>query len=106
MLGRHNAENALAAILAARGAGVIIETSIAALKEFQGVRRRMEVRGVVNGITVYDDFAHHPTAVAMTIDGLRRKDRIGTADRGARAALQHHETRNAFRGFSRCAVAS
>ena len=77
MLGRHNAENALAAILAARGAGVEIKTSIAALKEFQGVRRRMEVRGVVNGITVYDDFAHHPTAVATTIDGLRRK--IGSA---------------------------
>lgn len=77
MLGRHNAENALAAILAARSAGVEIETSIAALKEFQGVRRRMEVRGVVNGITVYDDFAHHPTAVATTIDGLRRK--IGSA---------------------------
>jgi len=77
MLGRHNAENALAAILAARGAGVPIETSIAALKEFQGVRRRMEVRGIVNGITVYDDFAHHPTAVATTIDGLRRK--IGSA---------------------------
>jgi UDP-N-acetylmuramate: L-alanyl-gamma-D-glutamyl-meso-diaminopimelate ligase len=77
MLGRHNAENALAAVLAARSAGVDVKTSIAALKEFQGVRRRMEVRGVVNGITVYDDFAHHPTAVAMTIDGLRRK--IGSA---------------------------
>lgn len=77
MLGRHNAENGLAAVLAARSAGVPIETSIAALKEFQGVRRRMEVRGVVNGITVYDDFAHHPTAVAMTIDGLRR--RIGSS---------------------------
>ena len=77
MVGRHNAENALAAILAARSAGVDIKTSIAALKEFQGVRRRMEVRGVVNGITVYDDFAHHPTAVATTIDGLRRK--IGSA---------------------------
>jgi UDP-N-acetylmuramate: L-alanyl-gamma-D-glutamyl-meso-diaminopimelate ligase len=73
MVGRHNAENALAAMLAARGAGVSMETSIAAMKEFQGVRRRLELRGVVNGITVYDDFAHHPTAVATTIDGLRRK---------------------------------
>ena len=54
-----------------------IETAIAALKEFAGVRRRMEVRGVVDGITVYDDFAHHPTAVETTIDGLRR--RIGNA---------------------------
>lgn len=77
MPGRHNAENALAAILAARHAGVEIRTAIDALKEFKGVRRRMEVRGVVNGITVYDDFAHHPTAVEMTIDGLRR--RIGPA---------------------------
>jgi UDP-N-acetylmuramate: L-alanyl-gamma-D-glutamyl-meso-diaminopimelate ligase len=77
MLGRHNAENALAAILAARHAGVAIPKAIAALKEFKGVRRRMEVRGAVDGITVYDDFAHHPTAVATTIDGLRR--RIGAA---------------------------
>lgn len=77
MLGRHNAENALAAVLAARGAGVSIETSVAALKEFGGVRRRLELRGVVGGITVYDDFAHHPTAIDLTIDGLRR--RIGTA---------------------------
>jgi UDP-N-acetylmuramate: L-alanyl-gamma-D-glutamyl-meso-diaminopimelate ligase len=77
MVGRHNAENALAAVLAARHAGVKIETAIAALKEFKGIRRRMEVRGVVDGITVYDDFAHHPTAVEMTIDGLRR--RIGSA---------------------------
>jgi UDP-N-acetylmuramate: L-alanyl-gamma-D-glutamyl-meso-diaminopimelate ligase len=56
---------------------VELQTAVAALREFKGVRRRMEVRGVVNGITVYDDFAHHPTAVATTIDGLRR--RIGKA---------------------------
>lgn len=73
LLGRHNAENALAAMLAARHAGVDVRTAAAALKEFQGVRRRMEVRGKVNGVTVYDDFAHHPTAVETTIDGLRRK---------------------------------
>src|SRR5688572_28758525 len=77
MLGRHNAENALAAMLAARSAGVSMETSIAALKEFRGVRRRLEVRGVVGGITVYDDFAHHPTAIDVTIDALRR--RIGSS---------------------------
>jgi UDP-N-acetylmuramate: L-alanyl-gamma-D-glutamyl-meso-diaminopimelate ligase len=77
MVGRHNAENALAAILAARHAGVAVSTAIAALKEFAGVRRRMELRGIVRGITVYDDFAHHPTAVETTIDGLRR--RIGKA---------------------------
>lgn len=77
MVGRRNAENALAAMLAARHAGVEIQTAIAALREFKGVRRRMEVRGVVDGITVYDDFAHHPTAIESTIDGLRR--RIGAA---------------------------
>jgi UDP-N-acetylmuramate: L-alanyl-gamma-D-glutamyl-meso-diaminopimelate ligase len=77
LLGRHNAENALAAILAARHAGVLIETAVAALAKFSGVRRRMEVRGVVRDITVYDDFAHHPTAIETTIDGLRR--RIGKA---------------------------
>lgn len=73
LLGRHNVENALAAVLAARHAGVDIETSIAALRAFRGVRRRMEVRGEAGGVTVYDDFAHHPTAIATTIDGLRRK---------------------------------
>jgi len=77
LLGRHNAENALAAVLAARHTGVELQTAIDALREFKGVRRRMEVRGVVDGITVYDDFAHHPTAIATTIDGLRR--RIGEA---------------------------
>lgn len=77
LVGRHNAENALAAILAARHTGVDVATSIAALETFAGVRRRMEVRGVVRGITVYDDFAHHPTAIETTIDGLRR--RIGKA---------------------------
>jgi UDP-N-acetylmuramate: L-alanyl-gamma-D-glutamyl-meso-diaminopimelate ligase len=77
MLGRHNAENALAAVLAARHAGVPLETAVAALKEFRGVRRRLEVCGVVGGITVYDDFAHHPTAIEVTIDGLRR--RIGSS---------------------------
>jgi UDP-N-acetylmuramate: L-alanyl-gamma-D-glutamyl-meso-diaminopimelate ligase len=77
MVGRHNAQNALAAMLAARHAGVEMQTAADALREFKGVRRRMEVRGVVNGITVYDDFAHHPTAIETTIDGLRRH--IGAA---------------------------
>jgi UDP-N-acetylmuramate: L-alanyl-gamma-D-glutamyl-meso-diaminopimelate ligase len=77
MLGRHNAENAVAAMLAARHAGVATQTAADALQEFKGVRRRMEMRGSVDGVTVYDDFAHHPTAVETTIDGLRRK--IGAA---------------------------
>jgi UDP-N-acetylmuramate: L-alanyl-gamma-D-glutamyl-meso-diaminopimelate ligase len=73
LLGAHNAENALAAIGAARHAGVSVTQSIAALAEFKGVKRRMELRGEVQGVAVYDDFAHHPTAIASTIDGLRRK---------------------------------
>lgn len=73
LLGRHNVENALASMVAAKHAGVDEAISVEALKHFKGVRRRMEVRGVVNGVTVYDDFAHHPTAVATTVDGLRRK---------------------------------
>ena len=71
--GRHNQLNALAAIAAARHVGVPVAVSLAALSAFRGVRRRMETRGVVNGVTVYDDFAHHPTAIATTLDGLRRK---------------------------------
>ncbi len=71
--GRHNQLNALAAIAAARHAGVPVAHSLAALARFNGVKRRLEVRGTVNGVTVYDDFAHHPTAIATTIDGLKRK---------------------------------
>ncbi len=71
--GAHNRANALAAIAAARHCGVAPAQSIAALGAFEGVKRRMEVRGVVNGITVYDDFAHHPTAIETTLAGLRAK---------------------------------
>ncbi|MBT8122104.1 MAG: UDP-N-acetylmuramate:L-alanyl-gamma-D-glutamyl-meso-diaminopimelate ligase [Gammaproteobacteria bacterium] len=76
-LGEHNMQNALGAIAAARHGGVPVEQSIAALTEYLGVRRRMEVRGTVNGVTVYDDFAHHPTAIATTLQGLRK--RVGDA---------------------------
>jgi UDP-N-acetylmuramate: L-alanyl-gamma-D-glutamyl-meso-diaminopimelate ligase len=72
-LGRHNAENALAALVAARHAGVDEQAALEALRHFGGVRRRLEVRGIVGGVTVYDDFAHHPTAVATTLEGVRRK---------------------------------
>ena len=71
--GVHNQLNALAAIAAADHVGVAPAVAAAALGQFQNVRRRMEVRGVVNAITVYDDFAHHPTAIRTTVDGLRRK---------------------------------
>jgi UDP-N-acetylmuramate: L-alanyl-gamma-D-glutamyl-meso-diaminopimelate ligase len=73
LMGAHNAENALAAIAAAHHAGVAVEQSIAALGAFAGVARRMQLRGEVAGIRVYDDFAHHPTAIATTLDGLRRR---------------------------------
>jgi len=73
LMGEHNRMNALAALAAARHAGVPVAQGLAALGEFKNVKRRMEVRGVVNGITVYDDFAHHPTAIATTVEGLRRK---------------------------------
>src|SRR5574340_116248 len=73
LLGEHNRMNALAALAAARHAGVPVAQGLAALTAFRNVKRRMEVRGTVNGITVYDDFAHHPTAIDTTIAGLRRK---------------------------------
>ena len=73
LTGEHNRMNALAAIAAARHVGVPLAQAIESLARFENVKRRMEVRGVVNGITVYDDFAHHPTAIATTVAGLRQK---------------------------------
>ena len=73
MLGEHNRMNALAAISAARHVGVAPCIAIEALAEFKNVKRRMETKGVVNNITVYDDFAHHPTAIETTLAGLRAK---------------------------------
>ena len=77
--GEHNQLNALAAIVAAEHVGVPVEQAARALASFRNVRRRMECRGVVKGVTVYDDFAHHPTAMRVTLDGLRR--RIGKSER-------------------------
>ena len=77
MSGRHNRANALAAVAAARHVGVTPAQSISSLGRFRGIRRRMEVRGTAHGVTVYDDFAHHPTAIALTIDGLRRREAAG-----------------------------
>ncbi len=75
--GEHNRMNALAANAASRHAGVPPEVALAALCRFENVKRRLELRGTVNGITVYDDFAHHPTAIASTLAGLR--DKVGHA---------------------------
>lgn len=72
LLGQHNVNNAVMAIAAARHAGVPVKHGINALAEFKNVKRRMEIKGQVNNITVYDDFAHHPTAIATTIDGLKK----------------------------------
>jgi UDP-N-acetylmuramate: L-alanyl-gamma-D-glutamyl-meso-diaminopimelate ligase len=77
LTGEHNRANAVAALLAARHVGVPLEKGLEALSRFANVKRRMEICGVVNGVTVYDDFAHHPTAIATTVAGLRRK--IGKA---------------------------
>lgn len=73
LLGEHNQLNALAAIAAAEHVGVPPEASGQALGSFENVRRRLELRGEVGGVKVYDDFAHHPTAIRTTINGLRRK---------------------------------
>ncbi len=70
-LGEHNVSNALAAVAAAHHAGVPVERSMEALARFQGVKRRLEVRGHPGGVTLYDDFAHHPTAIKMTLAALR-----------------------------------
>jgi UDP-N-acetylmuramate: L-alanyl-gamma-D-glutamyl-meso-diaminopimelate ligase len=77
LIGEHNVLNALAAIAAAAHLGVDARQSALALEAFRGVKRRMEVRGTVGGVTVYDDFAHHPTAIATTLRGLRA--RVGDA---------------------------
>ena len=73
LLGEHNQLNALAALAAAEHVGVAPEAAAASLAGFQNVRRRLELRGEAGGVRVYDDFAHHPTAMRSTIDGLRRK---------------------------------
>jgi UDP-N-acetylmuramate: L-alanyl-gamma-D-glutamyl-meso-diaminopimelate ligase len=79
LMGEHNQLNALAAIAAAEHLGVAPEQAGAALAGFQNVKRRMELRGEVGGVKVYDDFAHHPTALRTTVNGLRR--RIAPAER-------------------------
>ena len=71
MAGEHNVRNALAAIAAAQAAGVAPEALRGSLRSFRGVKRRLELRGTPGGVVVYDDFAHHPTAVRETLEALR-----------------------------------
>nr|WP_255595063.1 UDP-N-acetylmuramate:L-alanyl-gamma-D-glutamyl-meso-diaminopimelate ligase [Lysobacter sp. BMK333-48F3] len=77
LLGRHNVMNALAALAAANAVGVDVAAVLPALARFRSVKRRLEVIGAAGGVTVYDDFAHHPTAIATTLAGLRA--RVGAA---------------------------
>jgi UDP-N-acetylmuramate: L-alanyl-gamma-D-glutamyl-meso-diaminopimelate ligase len=90
--GEHNRQNALAALAAARHVGVPPAQAANALATFRNVKRRMEVRGSVNGVTVYDDFAHHPTAIQTTIAGLRA--RMGSGDGGHTRILAVLEPRS------------
>jgi UDP-N-acetylmuramate: L-alanyl-gamma-D-glutamyl-meso-diaminopimelate ligase len=83
--GEHNRMNALAAIAAARHVGVPPAQAAQSLATFRNVKRRMEVRGSVDGVTVYDDFAHHPTAIDTTIAGLRT--RVGRDESGQRTRI-------------------
>ena len=110
MAGQHNRLNALAAIVAAGHADVSGAAALAALAEFRGVKRRLEVRGVADGVTVIDDFAHHPTAFEMTISTLRTshpqsrivavfEPRSNTMKRGAVNALLPSSLSNADRVF-------
>jgi UDP-N-acetylmuramate: L-alanyl-gamma-D-glutamyl-meso-diaminopimelate ligase len=77
LTGAHNRSNAVAALLAARHAGIPLARGLGALSRFRNVKRRLELRGTERGVNVYDDFAHHPTAIAATVAGLRRK--LGSA---------------------------
>ena len=88
LIGEHNQLNALAAIGAAEHVGVAAEVAAKALATFENVRRRLELRGEAGGVKVYDDFAHHPTAIRTTLNGLRRKvDASRAAPSGSRARI-------------------
>ncbi len=73
LIGDHNVKNALAAIAAAHHVGVTVEDAILSLSSFKNVKRRMELKGEIGGVQVYDDFAHHPTAIQTTLSGLRNQ---------------------------------
>ncbi|XPE40671.1 glutamate ligase domain-containing protein [Shigella flexneri] len=90
-MGEHNMHNGLMAIAAARHVGVVPADAANALGSFINARRRLELRGEANGVTVYDDFAHHPTAILATLAALRGKWRYGAHHRSAGASLEHHE---------------
>jgi len=84
LLGPHNLENAMAALSAAVHAGVGVDVALNALAQFKGVKRRLEKKGVFGGVTLYDDFAHHPTAISTTLTALRTQQ----ADRRIIAVIE------------------
>lgn len=92
--GEHNLLNASAAVAAAVNAGVSAERAVDALSRFEGVKRRMEVKGEVAGTKVIDDFAHHPTAIEETIKAVRSKYQTGRLLAVLGAALQYYEARH------------
>ena len=97
LAGAHNLHNALAALAAARAAGVDLADGATALGEFGGIARRLEIAGVAGGVTVYDDFAHHPTAIRATIDALRAR----TPDSGRIVAVLEPRSNTMRRGVHR-----
>ena len=97
LAGAHNLHNALAALAAARAAGVDLADGAAALGEFSGVARRLEVAGAAGGVTVYDDFAHHPTAIRATVDALRAR----VAETGRIVAVLEPRSNTMRRGVHR-----
>ena len=76
LAGAHNAENAIAALLAARAVGVDTRIALEAIGKFKGVQRRLQPVGEFNGVRIFDDFAHHPTAIRRTLEGIRRRDGV------------------------------
>jgi UDP-N-acetylmuramate: L-alanyl-gamma-D-glutamyl-meso-diaminopimelate ligase len=90
LAGAHNRANAIAALVAAAHVGVDYATSLAALSRFGGVKRRLEVKGRQRGVTIIDDFAHHPTAIETTIAGLRARMDAGRADQPIDGSRQRH----------------
>ena len=97
LAGEHNLHNALAALAAARAAGVDLEEGAAALRDFGGIARRLQTAGVARGVTVYDDFAHHPTAIRATLEALRAR----TAGSGRIVAVLEPRSNTMRRGVHR-----
>jgi UDP-N-acetylmuramate: L-alanyl-gamma-D-glutamyl-meso-diaminopimelate ligase len=105
MLGEHNMLNAVAAVAAAAHVGVPIKVSCAALSGFEGVKRRLELLGTVKGIKIYDDFAHHPTAIQTTLEGLRASMQ-GSTETGRLIAVIEARSNTMKMGYHQKTLAS